>query len=125
AAFGDVQFGHQLHARNDGRLQLTRRRVLTDQHTINAVANEEFLFEWLDLDVTGALLDGLGDHGVHQANYGGLAGHVAQVLQVLRVTLRRGRIGVVLGGLPVVAVNRVEDLLLRGDPRKYAQPRAG
>ena len=82
AAFGDIQAGHQLHARNDGGLQLARRRVLTHQHAVNAVADAKFFFERLDVDIAGALFDGLRDHGVHQTDDRRFAGHVAKVFQV-------------------------------------------
>ncbi len=77
-AFGDVQLGHQLHAGNDGGLQLARRRILSEQHAVHAVADAEFPFERLNVNVAGALLDRLGDHGVHQADDRRFAGHVAQ-----------------------------------------------
>ena len=73
---------HQLHARNDGGLQLARRRVLIEQHAVHAVADAEFLFERLDVNIAGALLHGLRDHGVHQADDRRFAGHVAQMFQV-------------------------------------------
>ena len=59
AALGDVQLGHQLQARDDGGLQLARRRLLIEQHAVHAEADAEFLFERLDVNVAGALLDGL------------------------------------------------------------------
>ena len=81
-ALGDIQLGHQLHARNNGGFQFARRRVLIDQHAVDAVADAEFLLERLDVNIAGALLHGLRDHGVHQADDGRFAGHVAQVLQI-------------------------------------------
>ena len=59
AALGDIQLGHQLQARDDGGLQLARRRLLVEQHAVDAVADAEFLLERLDVDVAGALLDRL------------------------------------------------------------------
>ena len=84
AALGDVQLGHQLQARNDGGLQLARRRLLVEQHAIHAEADAELFLERLDVDVAGALLDGVGDHGVHQADDRRFAGHVAQVFEIGR-----------------------------------------
>ena len=84
AALGDVQLGHQLQARNDGGLQLARRRFLIEQHAVHAEADAEFLLERLDVDVAGALFDGLRDHGVHQADDRRFAGHVAQVFEICR-----------------------------------------
>ena len=85
AAFGDIQRRHQLHARNDRGLQFARRRVLIHQHAVDAVANAEFFFERLDVNIAGALFDGLRDHRVHQADDGRLARHVAKVFQILVV----------------------------------------
>ena len=82
AALGDVQLGHQLQARDDGGLQLARRRLLVEQHAVHAEADAELLLERLDVDVAGALLERVGDHGVHQADDRRLAGHVAQVLEI-------------------------------------------
>ncbi len=59
AALGDVQLGHQLQARDDSGLQLARRRLLVEEHAIHAEADAEFFLERLDVDVAGALLDGV------------------------------------------------------------------
>ena len=56
--------------------------LLVEQHAIHAEADAELLLERLDVNVAGALLHGVGDHGVHQADDRRLAGHVAQVFQV-------------------------------------------
>ena len=82
AALGDIQLGHQLQARDDGGLQLARRRFLVEEHAVHAEADAEFLLERLDVNVAGALLDGVGDHGVDQADDRRFAGHVAQVFEV-------------------------------------------
>ena len=68
--------------RDDGGLQLARRRLLVEEHAVDAEADAEFLLERLDVDIAGALLDGLGDHGVDQADDRRLARHVAQVLEI-------------------------------------------
>ena len=114
AALGDVQLGHQLHARNDGGLQLARRRVLIEQHAVDAIADAEFFFERLDVNVAGALLDRLRDHGVHQPDDRRLAGHVAQMFQILR-RLAGLAFEIAFGArrrFAVIAVDRVQDLLL-------------
>ncbi len=110
---------HQLDARNNRGLQLARRRVLIHQHAVDAVADAEFFFERLDVNVAGALFDGLRDHGVHQADDRRLARHVAKVFQIFVGFARRRRPSSVsfFCGLAVVAVDRVEDFLLRREPR--------
>ena len=82
-ALGDVELGHQLEARDDGGLHFARGHVLVEQDAVDAEADAEFLFERLDVDVAGALLDGGGDHGVDEANDRRFAGHVAQVFEIL------------------------------------------
>ena len=89
---------------------------LTRQHAVDAVADAKLFLERLDVDVAGALLDGLRDHGVHQPDHGRLAGHVAEVFEILRFADGRRELGFVLGGLAVVAVDGVEDFLLQRDP---------
>ena len=116
AALGDVQLRHQLHARNDGGLQFARRRVLIEQHAIHAEADAEFLLERLDVNVAGALLDGLRDHGVHQPDDRRFAGHVAQVFQIFRSLAdpspmrQRSR----ARRFAVIAVDGVQNFLLGG-----------
>ena len=82
AALGDVELGHQLEAGDDGGLQFARRMLLAEEHAVDAVADAEFLLERLDVDVAGALLDGVGDHGVDQADDRRFARHVAQVFEI-------------------------------------------
>ena len=84
-AFGDIELGHQLEARDDGGLHFARRHVLVEEDAVDAEADAEFLLEGLDVDVAGALFDGGGDHGVDQADDRRFAGHVAQMLEVLAV----------------------------------------
>ncbi len=117
AAFGDVELRHQLQARDDGGFQFARRLLLIEEHAIHAEADAEFLLERLDVNVAGALLDGLRDHGVDQPDDGRFARHVAQVFEIVFVAA--GEIG--CGGLAVafavIAVDRVENILLGGELR--------
>ena len=115
APLGDIQLGHQLEAADDGGLEFARRRFLVEEHAIHAEAHAEFLLERLDVNIAGALLDGLGDHGVDQADDGSLARHVAQVFEIgaglLVVALGVGA----LFGFAVIPVDGVEDFLLGGE----------
>ena len=121
APLGDIQLGHELEAADDGGLEFARRRFLIEEHAIHAEAHAEFLLEGLDVNVAGALLDGLGDHGVDQADDGRLARHVAQVFEIgaglLVVSLGVGA----LFGFAVIAVDGVEDFLLGGERGAHLQ----
>ena len=88
AALGDIELGHQLDARDHGGLQFARRRFLIVEHAIDAIADAELFFERLHVDIAGALLDRLRDHGVDQPDDRRLAGHVAQVFEIFG-SLRR------------------------------------
>ena len=84
---------------------------LVEEHAVHAVAYAELLLERLDMDIAGALLDGLGDHGVDQADDRRLAGHVAQVLEIggglFVIALARGDLAL---GLAVMLLQGVQDL---------------
>ena len=126
AALGDVELGHQLEARNDGGLQLARRRFLVEQHPIHPEAHAEFLLERLDVNVARALFEGIRDHGVHQADDRRFAGHIAQVFQVghglLVFALAQQRVPFAFS---VVLLDGVQDFLLRGQHRLDLQPGEG
>ena len=125
APFGDIQLGHELEAADDGGLELARRRFLIEEHAVHAEAHAEFLLERLDVNIAGALLDGLGDHGVDQADDGRLARHIAQVFEIgaglLVVALGVGA----LFGFAVIAVDGVEDFLLGGERGAHLQAAEG
>ncbi len=113
---------HQLQPRNDGRFHFAGRRILIEQDAVHAEANAEFFLEWLDVDVTRALLDGLRDGRVDQPDHRRLARHVAQLFEIFatlacpeiviaRVTMR----------LAEVTVDRVENFLLARKFRNHVQ----
>ena len=94
-----------------------RRLLLIEEHAIDAEADAEFFLKRLDVDVAGALLDGLRDHGVHQPDDGRFARHVAQVFEIVFIAAREigcGRLAVAFG---VIAVDGVENFLLGGELR--------
>src|SRR5258708_39694145 len=82
------------------------------KNAVDAIAYAELSLERLDMDVRGALLDGLRDDGVDQPDDGRLARHVSQVLQIFCLLGIGGELALALGGFPVIAVDRVENLLL-------------
>ena len=58
------------------------------QRTIYAESDSDIIFLVFDMDIAGALLDGVGDDGVDQPDDRRLARHVAQVLEILVVGVR-------------------------------------
>src|ERR1035441_9707332 len=60
AALGNIELGHELEAADDGGLELAGRRLLIEEHAIDAEADAEFLFEGLDVNIAGAGLDEIG-----------------------------------------------------------------
>ncbi len=125
AALGDIQLRHQLHARNDGGFHLARRRILTDQHAVDAIADAKIFFERLNVNIAGALFDRQADHGVDHANDGRFAGHVAQMFQIFGIAAGRDQFGFGFFGLTVEAIDRVQNFLLPGDARANGEPGAG
>ena len=61
AAFGDVQAAHDFEARGQRQLHLLGRRRGVHQHAVNAVAQAHAFLERLQVNVAGAVLDGLDD----------------------------------------------------------------
>ena len=91
-ALGDVHLRHDLDAADDRGLQVLGRAGLLDQHAVHAVLHLQFALEGLDVDVAGALLDGLEDHQVHQVHQRRLFRHAVHVvgLDRIQVVLRVG-----------------------------------
>ena len=73
AALGDVEVGHDLDAAGDGHGQVARRRHHLVEHAVAAVAHLVFVFERLEVDVAGLVLDGQQEHHVDElADRGGV-----------------------------------------------------
>ena len=72
----DVHAAHDLDAGQDRGLQLSGNRESFAQDTVDAHADLEFGLPWLDMDITGALIDGALDDGVDQADGRGTVGGV-------------------------------------------------
>ena len=66
AAFGDVQAAHDFEARGQRQLHLLGRRRGVHQHAVNAVAQAQAFFKRLDVNVAGAVFDGLDEDEVGQ-----------------------------------------------------------
>ncbi len=88
AAFGDVQPGHDLDARENGRRQGARRRFDLVKHAVDAVAHAKIALAGLDMDVGGARLDRAADEMIHQPDDRGIAGTVADAVGIFGGCLR-------------------------------------
>ena len=79
APLGDVQVGHDLHARDDtaGHAPRHRRHVL--QHAVDAKAHAQLALVGGQVHVGGAALDRLGDDLVDELDRGGVVGAGAQI----------------------------------------------
>src|SRR4051812_19875303 len=125
AALGDVQLGHDLQTAGDGRLQLHGRLHRLEEHAVHAVADAEVLLVGLDVDVGGALLDGVEEDEVHELDDRRVGGALLEVDDVLVVVVvvdldlalfEPLHHLVVRGGLVgVVALQGLLDGLLGGD----------
>ena len=67
ALLGDVEPAHDLDARDDARLERARQRLdRLVEHVVDAEAHADLALEGLEVDVAGALLDGVLQQRVHQ-----------------------------------------------------------
>src|SRR5207249_3281697 len=79
AALGDVEAGHDLHARGESGLQALGRRHDLVQHAIDAEADAEDLLVWLEVDVGGAASDGVHEDHVDEPDHRRLVGRFLEV----------------------------------------------
>jgi hypothetical protein len=78
---GNIQMAENFYARNDGGLKafdLRRHRNFL-QHTVDAVANAQFVFEGFEVNVRRAQLDGVAQHLIDEANDRRVLGGVVEV----------------------------------------------
>ena len=67
AALGDIEFAHDLDARNDGGVPVLRDgRHGVVEHAVDAVLDGDFLVARFDVDIAGAAFEGVEDGGVDQ-----------------------------------------------------------
>jgi hypothetical protein len=69
AAFGNIEVRHDLDARGDGKCQVARRGDHFIQHAVGFDADFEFVFEGLEVQVAGPVLDGQQQHHVEQLSH--------------------------------------------------------
>ena len=81
-ALGDVHVGHDLHTAKQCRLQVLGRRLLFDEHAVDAVLDLEFRFKRLDVDVRSPILNRLKNDQVDQVDEGWLLGHPVHIISL-------------------------------------------
>ena len=79
APLGDVELGHDLHARDDAGGHPPRDRVDVAQHAVDAEAHAQVLALRRDVKVGGALLDGLPDELVDELDDRRVVGGLVQL----------------------------------------------
>src|SRR5262249_199334 len=104
AALGDVQAAHDLEPGGEGELHLLGRGSHVHQHTVHAVTQAHHAFEGFNVNVAGAVLDGLDENQVGQLDDGSLfagRGELVEIdlfecflgeLQVVRILVIIGRL---------------------------------
>ena len=117
AAFGDVEAGEDLDARDQRLRQDAGRRRHGAQQAVDAHAHHEPGAERLDVDVAGAQLDRALEQIVDRAHHRRAAGEIAQafdvvVAQLLDVVRLAARLGVVTAE---ALVEHGRHILERGD----------
>ena len=141
AAFGDVQAAHDFEPGGQGELHGFRGRGGIDKDAVNAVTQAKGLFERLDVDVAGAVLDSLDKNDVGQLDNGGFLAGSGQLVEIHFLDGFSGELDVVglgllgacagflddilhaaaLGGID--AVELIHDRLFRGDQGRDFQTR--
>ena len=79
APLGDVEVGHDLHARDDAGCHAPRHGRDVAQHAVDAEADAQVLAVGGDVQVGRALLDGLADELVDEPDDGRVVGGLVQV----------------------------------------------
>ena len=75
APLGNVEIGHDLDARRDGKGQMPRRRHHLEEHAVGPETNLELALERFEVQVAGMVLDGHEQHHVEQFADRGAVSH--------------------------------------------------
>ena len=81
-ALGDVEIGHDLHARDHRGSKLARRRFDLVQDAVDPVTHDQAVFERLDVDVGGPRLERVGNDERDQPDHRRFGRQVLQLLNV-------------------------------------------
>src|SRR5262245_39603212 len=84
----NIEFGHQLDARNDRGSQRIRRSVHILQHAIHAVAQTQLLLKGLDMNVARTRLNRPGNDEIDQPNDGYFGSQISQMLDVFLIAAK-------------------------------------
>src|SRR5262249_11643754 len=82
AALGDVEMGEDLDAADNRRVKFLRRSIDRNQSAVDPVAHGVAMLEGLDVDVGSALLGGIVQELIDQANNRRFAREIAQAIDV-------------------------------------------
>ena len=85
ALLGDVEPRHHLHARDDDGLKALRRRDDVVEDAVDPEADRQHALERLDVDVAGAVLDGLEEEGVDEPDDRRLVARLEKVARLLEL----------------------------------------
>ena len=66
--FGDIQLGYDLDARDNTGVGFKRWFVDFVEETVNPIADDELLFEGLDMNIAGAFLKALSDQAIDKTD---------------------------------------------------------
>ena len=83
ASFRDIKLGHDLDTADDSGMHRMRRAKFFIEAAIDAVADAGFFLIRLDVDIGGAIADGVVDEVVDELDDGGMAGDFLEVADFL------------------------------------------
>ncbi len=83
APLGNVEIGHDLHARDEGRVHLVGDLPHVEEHAVDPVADLGVFFLGLDMNVAGALAEGVGQQEIDILDDGRFAGGFFEVAEIL------------------------------------------
>ena len=126
-AFGDVHLGHDLKAADNPVVDAARRAHHLVQNPVDPEPHQQIVFVGFEVDVTGTILDPLGDQQVDELDDGGILDNLVQRLEVLLVVLQvhRGREVVQVGVGAIHTVDSGIHVVAHGDNGAHIHPRQG